>query len=516
MIEIVFFTSSRIKLEHAKYLCRNYDIQISGFREKTFRANYVEPRIYDRDKLIESSYQDALGRWKKAFHGAENRFFFIEDTSVVIDAFSAERETPGLDIKYWMNETDFATLNKQLKDAGNNRRTTVRSDLILHLPPALRRQAGGNNYLRFISTTSGHVVETEKQFDTNPMYPWLDNKTFNKWFVPDGCKLPVSMLSIAKADKFDFRAQAFQEMLSFLERLQIIQPRTALPVQVSFDFDSPLFIICGPSCAGKTTLAEYLSEQYGYYHIEASDFMYLSYYQRHGVASDWNIGDFAAQALQEKPEIVAEQILNNLQHGNKAPVIVTGFRSPDEVDWFSRNYSGKYSIEVVYVIADEEIRYSRSATRQRDGEAVNRDEFVKRDAQQEAMGLAKLKERFVSNRIENNGSLIDFFHDFEADFIKRAPQNLRKSTKSGGDKPAKLEELILQALADKWEGRNYFTTTEIAHLINQRYKENPKSKNNISRYFNQTYYPYYEIKLVDGKKKYRLSNTGYGKFRTLS
>jgi len=516
MIEIVFFTSSRIKLSHAKYLCRDYDLRISGFRQKTFRANYVEPRIYDRDKLIEASYCDALERWQKAYPGRDNKFFFIEDTSVIIGALSTEQEVPGLDIKYWMQEANFTSLDAQLKAVGNDRCVTVRSDLILHLPPELLKvDEDKKGYLHFTSSSLGTVVDSERVFDTNPMFPWLDNQTFNKWFVPTGCVDPISMLPISDADKYDFRAPAFREMLAFFEERQIIQRRTACLVQTSFDFDSPLFIICGSSCAGKTTLAEYLAERYGYYHIEASDFMYLSYYQRHGVASPMHIGDFAEQALREQPEIVAEQILRNICQGDERPVIITGFRSPAEVDWFSHHYAGKYTIEVIYVAADENVRYSRSLARRRDGEAENRDVFVRRDVQQAAMGLTEIERCFIFNRLENNGSLEEYFANFEACYIENSRQEFMEKEALGISLPTKLEDLILLALAKMWQGREYFTTTEIAHLINQLTEGKPKSKNNVSRYFNQTYHPYYEVKLVEGKKKYRLSSTGYGKSRII-
>lgn len=514
MIELVFFTSSRVKLAHARYLCRDYAVRVVGFREKTFGAPYVEPRIHDREQLIESSYQDALQRWQKAVSGSG--LFFIEDTSVTIDALSTERETPGLDVKYWMAETDFATLDAQLKASGNNRRATVRSDLVLHLPPEWVG-ADGKSYKCFTSMASGNVTEKELAFDTNPMYPWLDNRTFNKWFVPDGCAQPISVLPIAEADKHDFRAPAFREMLEFLESCQKISRRTEPEVQTSFGFDSRLFIVCGSSCAGKTTLAEYLADRYGYYHIEASDFMYLSYYQRHGVSPVTDIGDFAEQALRDQPEIVAEQVLQNIQQNKPVPVIVTGFRSPAEIEWFSDHYMGKYPVEVVYVIADQAIRYARSLIRQRDGEAADREAFVRRDVQQSAMGLAELEKCFASNRIENNGSLDSYFNSFEARYIQQ-PQKLDAENKLLPQAPlGRLEELILLALADKWQNREYFTTTEIAQLVNQYFnlEGKPKSKNNISRYFNQTFHPYYEIKLIDGKRKYRLSNTGYGKARIL-
>lgn len=516
MFEIVFFTSSRIKLAHAQYLCRNYSVQISAFREKTYGASYFEPRLDDRDTLLKESYKDALERWKKAYPGKDNKFFFIEDTSVIIEALSAERETPGLDVKYWMADTNFATLDAQLKALGNNRRATVRSDLILHITPDLRSSSGNKEYLCFTSMAHGSIVEKELVFDTNQMYPWLDNRTFNKWFVPEGCSQPISMLPIDEADKYDFRAPAFREMLAFLENHQKIYRRAEPAVQASFDFDSYLFIVCGPSCAGKTTLAEYLADHYGYYHIEASDFMYLSFYQRHGVSSMTNIGDFAEHALREQPKIVAEKILNNIQQNKSVPVIITGFRSPAELDWFYKHYSGKYSIEAVYVTADEDIRYSRSLTRKREGEAADREVFVRRDAQQAAMGLADMKKRLEANCIENNGSLEDYFTSFETRYIQKPRQLLLEEKAHVSASSGKLEESILLALAEKWKCREYFTTTEIAQLINQSLEDKPKSKNNVSRYFNQTFHPYYEIKLLGGKKKYRLSNTGYGKARILN
>ncbi|MBZ0243521.1 MAG: ATP-binding protein, partial [Bacteroidales bacterium] len=378
-----------------------------------------------------------------------------------------------------------------------------------------RSSTDGKRYLCFTSTATGSIVEKEWEFDTNSMYPWLDNRSFNKWFVPTGCSQPVSMLPIAEADKYDFRAPAFREMLVFLQEHQKIYPHAEFAVQTSFDFDCPLFIVCGPSCAGKTTLAEYLADHYGYYHIEASDFMYLSYYQRHGVSSIMNIGDFAEQALREQPEIVAEKILRNISLNKPVQVIITGFRSPMELEWFCHHYTGRNPIEVVYVTADEAVRYSRALLRQREGEAEDREVFIRRDIQQAAMGLEELETRLTSNNISNNGSLESFLNSFEARYGLKTCQHIKEDKSRGSAPSGKLEESILLALANKWQGREYFTTTEIAQLINQSLEDKPKSKNNVSRYFNQIFHPYYEIRLVNGRKKYRLSNTGYGKARIL-
>lgn len=513
MIELVFFTSSRIKLEHAKYLCRNYAVHVVGFREKTFGANYDEPRIYDRNELIKLSYQDALQRWNKSTN--RKGFFIIEDTSVIIDAFSKEHETPGLDIKYWIQEKDFQTLDAELKALGNNRHVTVRSDLVLHLPEEWKDQEE-KSYLQFTSSISGNVVEIEQIFETNAVYPWLDSKTFNKWFVPNDCQQPIGMLPIAEADQHDFRASAFKDMLEYLVQHQKIHANSDTAAQTSFDFDAKLFVICGPTCAGKTTLAEYLADRYGYWHIEASDFMRLSYYQRHGVSANLEIGEYAAQALKEKPEIVAEQIVDSMKQLETMPVIITGLRSPEELDWFSKNCSGNFAVEVVFVDAEQSIRYSRSVNRQREGESESNDEFLLRDIQQAEMGLAEFLIRYPDNIITNNATLRKYFDVFEQRYNKNLvkveidPKTAKNLKPSG-----QLEKEVLFVLAMHRECKRYFTTTEIAALINQNIDSKPKSKNNVSRYFNQSFHPYYEIKVIDGKRKYRISNTGYSQVRLL-
>jgi len=59
-----------------------------------------------------------------------------------------------------------------------------------------------------------------------------------------------------------------------------------------------------------------------------------------------------------------------------------------------------------------------------------------------------------------------------------------------------LEKAIFIVLAIEYRKNEsiYFTTTEMSHLINNTFIDFKKDKNNISRYFNQAYYPYYEIK----------------------
>lgn len=78
-----------------------------------------------------------------------------------------------------------------------------------------------------------------------------------------------------------------------------------------------------------------------------------------------------------------------------------------------------------------------------------------------------------------------------------------------------LQDAILLALLSVWqndESRRFYTTTEISVLISTVFKRiRPKHKDNVSRYFNQDFYAFYEISSSGtGTRIYRLSNTGYG------
>lgn len=522
MFELIFITSNNEKLAHSKYLARAFDIHIS--KQKNYGVGYKEPRIQDREQLIKQSIQDARERFSKTVSNSEERFFFIEDTSVIIEALSNDiYEVPGVDIKYWMQENSFQDIDKLLKSKGNNRSVIVRSDIILALPLKLQEKYD-TTYKVFTSSTRGEIVSKELDIRTQPLYPWLSHKTFNKWFIPDGENVPISTLNIEKADKHDFRKAAFNEMLDFLEKEEEIReknPKSTEKTGRQLAFFAPsIFIICGLSCAGKTTLANYVLSKYSYYHIEASDFMYLNYFERHGAKSTVEITSFASDVLKEDPGIVVNRILNHIKKLKSVPIMITGFRSPDEIDLFVKNYSGELVINSVFIEANQKIRYDRSIIRNREDSTGSFEDFSIKDNAQNEMGLNTIKELLEEATIINENSISEYFKEFETvygeslemseDWID--PSIYRKSTK-------KLEQAILKALLEKKEEDNYYTTTEISHLINElnEYKNTPKAKDNVSRYFNQNFHPYYEIlfdKELD-KLSYRLSNTGLSRAKWL-
>ena len=83
MLKLIFFTTNRVKLAHARYMAEGHPVIVESFRRKTFYASYTEPKIDSRDDLLERSYQSALEQAQSSGINPNKRFFFLEDTSVV-------------------------------------------------------------------------------------------------------------------------------------------------------------------------------------------------------------------------------------------------------------------------------------------------------------------------------------------------------------------------------------------------------------------------------------------------
>lgn len=515
MTDITFVTSNQTKLAHARFLCRNYHINILNYKKLYYGVGYEEPRIYDRKQLLTASFYDAAARWKKNVSGSDDRLFFIEDTSVKIDALSdTEIEVPGVDVKYWMREINFEKLDYELKSRGNNRKCSVTSHLILFLTEALKRKLGvSDDYKVFKSTAYGSVTENEYIFETNILYPWLDNKTFNKWFVPDGYAVPVSMLNILEADAGDFRKGAFDQMLTFLNDNDAIEYKQQTANQLSLQFyDS--FIVCGRTCSGKSTIGKFLVDEYGYYHIEASEFMTFKRLETHGAKSKVDKHRFAAKMLEAEPVFVVDKLIEYM-HKKKIydKFIITGFRTTNEINTFLEKYYAGGRMHLVFINTDSKERFRRWKLRQREVDDYTEERFNEIDAVQEGMGIGDVACMPDIIELSNNYEEKSFMcKDFHGKFLrnqKREPVAIKKNELATIN--ISLERSILISLAlecQKGDPRSY-TTTEIAHLINKYFKVAKRNKNNVSRYFNQSYYVYYEVKNENKKNRYMISPIGY-------
>lgn len=514
MTELTFVTSNQAKLAHARYLCRDYHVTILSYKKFYYGVGYDEPRIYDRKQLLTESFYDAAARWKKNVSGSEDRIFFIEDTSMKLDALSIEgNEVPGVNVKYWMRSTSFEKLDKELRENGNNRKCSVTSHLILFLTEDLKKKSGiSDDFKVFKSTAYGSVTEKEHSFDTNILYPWLDNKTFNKWFVPIGYNLPISMLDIANADAGDFRKDAFRQMLSFLKTYGAIEDKRESPDQLYLEFyDS--FIICGRSCSGKSTLGKYLVDNYGYYHIEASEFMTHKRLDTHGTRSKVDKHLFAAELLKAYPFFVVSRLVEYMHKNNIYDrFVITGFRTKDEIQDFLAKFHSERR-RLVFLNTSFEERYRRWMLRQREQDVYTKERFREIDMVQDGMGIGDVAAMQGMILLPNeNTEVAEIYKCFVKKFLKnQKKEHINIEKKSLEHVKISLERAILITLALEFrkDQSRWYTTTEIAHLVNNYFKLIRRSKNNVSRYFNQAFYVYYEVQYVNRKNRYRISPIGY-------
>jgi len=524
MLDLVFFTTNKTKINHFRYLARGLGISVKSFKELNYYASYDEPRIDDRQQLLYLSYISALKQWQKRQGKAEEAgsTFFFEDTSVMINALSTDKEFPGVNVKFWMRETTFENLDAQLKALGNDRRVTVRSDIVMHLPKrwkdALKME---EDYVWVYGTVSGTIVEKSEQIDLNLMYPWLDDKSFNRWFVPDGADGPISSLPIESADLFDFRSRAFEKMLDILRKLNFLHESNE---SKSFQLSLPkveevptVLVICGPSCAGKTTLASWLTDKYDIPHIEASDFMYRAFWERHGLGSNVKISDFAQLALKSQPDIVSSQIIAHIRRKNIHHAVVTGFRSPEEIECFNAELSSETRCEVVYLDAASSVRLDRAIKRNRDN--ISEEKFWRRESQEVEMGLEIIRDELADVKVFNDVELKVLFSIFKKNY--RVFLNIFQHASRRIRFDSNLEPLIIMSMVDFVNSGKWLTTTEITSAVNKKFDQK-KFKDNISRYFNQTYHPYYDARLrengLGGSKviEYMLSTTGISEAKLLA
>lgn len=514
MTDLTFVTSNQTKLAHARYLCRDYHVNILSYKKFYYGIGYDEPRIYDRKQLLTASFYDAAARWKRNVSGSEGRIFFIEDTSMRLEALSDdENEVPGVDVKYWMKSTNFEKLDAELKKHGNNRKCSVTSHIILFLTEDLKKKSGiYDDYKIFTSTAYGSVTEKEHSFDTNILYPWLDNKTFNKWFVPEGYDVPVSMLDIDCADTGDFRKDAFKEMLYFLKTYGAIEDKRQIPNQLSLEFyDS--YIICGRTCSGKSTLGKHLVDDYGYYHIEASEFMTHKRLDTHGTRSKVDKHLFAAEVLKTEPVFVVNRLIEYMHRNNiYERFVITGFRTKDEIqDFLVRFHSER--LRLVFVNTCFEERFRRWKLRQREQDVYTEERFRDIDRVQDGMGIGEVATMQGIIPLSNDTTEVtDIYKCFARKFLR----NQKKEHANIVNKELRyvkisLERAILITLALEFrkDQSRWYTTTEIAHLVNNYFKLIKRNKNNVSRYFNQAFYVYYEVQCVNRKNRYRISPIGY-------
>lgn len=405
---VYFYTSSIDKYFQARLVFDRHGLTVDYFKSKT--EPYDEDYAGTTADLLRKAISQITGRVGRG-HAV-----FVEDTSLRLEALSdSQSDYPGMRVKDWFASTTFEECDSALRAAGGDRTAVVKSDIALKIP-------GLDRPVLFHGETAGRVADGPPDFLVNPQYRWLTPKTFNGWFIPDGCDEPLGALPIDKALVHDFRVRAFGKLIDRLEEYAaaLNLPPTAYrrnrPLAKPSDAADSLFstpesnltpalLVVGRTCAGKTTFAEHASAQHGLKYIEASEIVRSLDVER-SPADDPQGFAYAMRALNQLGhDIVAREIVARYGGQLDGPFVVSGLRDVKELRYMRHLVP---RAKVVLVEASERTRFERHVQRARAGAGLTIGEFRARDGQQDAFGLLPIVEDLADIRVLNEGRIEEY------------------------------------------------------------------------------------------------------------
>ena len=404
----VFFHTSNI----SKYLQARAVFERAGLILQHFRATtdpYLEDYGGTKRQLLVRAVKEIAGRV------GTGSLFFVEDTSVRIEALSdGDNDVPGVAVKEWFASTTFETVDQLLRERGNDRRATVKSDIALHVP-------GLGFPVFFEGSISGVIAASPPQFEEDAKHPWLTPNTFNGWLIPEGADKRLGEMLFEESWYYDFRIRALEKLLTRLEEytgilnlhpqgyVRKVHPSITTQFQL---FTGPVLLIVGPTCAGKTTFGEWAKEQHDATHIEAS--AVLRMIRREQSEEDGDAFAFAHAFLsQNGPDIIARKIVQVYAGKFDKGVVITGFRTIEELEYIRDLYPWA---KVILVDASERTRFQRQLVRGRTPDCATMDDFRKVDDQQFLFGLLRVAEYLADVRVENEGTIADYHQQIDAVF----------------------------------------------------------------------------------------------------
>lgn len=160
-----------------------------------------------------------------------------------------------------------------------------------------------------------------------------------------------------------------------------------------------LVVICGRSCVGKTLAGKFLSAEFGLRHVEASEFM-REIWESEGRGC--SLDEFASSLLSNDPSRIPRAILERF---GSIPLIITGFRSPSEVQELM--LTGR-SVSVLFIHANIATRLKRSVVRGREGHQRTLLELRALDRTHDLMGLNELEKLSGDKVLYNDGTIENY------------------------------------------------------------------------------------------------------------
>jgi inosine/xanthosine triphosphate pyrophosphatase family protein/dephospho-CoA kinase len=404
LLNVYFYTSNADKLLQARLMFVRYGYKLRHFKGR--REPYEEDYSLETEQMLTRAIEQV-----NAEFGIRS-IFFVEDTSLRLEALSADSDYPGKRVKEWFSSTTFRELDDQLRANGGDRTAIVKSDIALYVPTL-------SHTIFFHGESAGLVATTPPNFSASAQYPWLTPNTFNGWFIPNGSPKRLGEMEFEESLNFDFRAKSLAALISRLEELNSainLNPHfyvvrktaaTSTTEQLVFrdllphdESPSQVLLVVGQKCAGKTTFSDHVA---GY--DEVMVFEASSVLRRIAMDAEEPVesADEAFRFLREHGlDCVAQTIAKYLERSEAKLNIVTGLRTIEEISLLFHRF---HNTRIVYIDSDSRTRFERHLRRARDQDVKTFNAFEKQDEQQAEFGVLRVPTEIATDIIRNDGTL---------------------------------------------------------------------------------------------------------------
>jgi dephospho-CoA kinase len=169
-------------------------------------------------------------------------------------------------------------------------------------------------------------------------------------------------------------------------------------------------IICivGPSCAGKTTSAEYIESETGAEYLEASDFVRSRYAE---CAFEGDIMEFVKEEFDEEGMgTFAYPICEQIEDSSSDLSVISGFRTRKEIE-IIRNEFG--SICVIGIYANSLLRYQRKLKRDNPKTGYTYQDFLQKDFTEYSFGIMETLTHQLDELIINESTFDELYQSVD-------------------------------------------------------------------------------------------------------
>ncbi|MFW5902763.1 MAG: AAA family ATPase [archaeon] len=164
--------------------------------------------------------------------------------------------------------------------------------------------------------------------------------------------------------------------------------------------------LTGTHRSGKDTVANYLKEKYNFKTLTFSDFLKKRLKKKGKEITKMNLSEEGDQLRKEKGRgALAEEIYEEIKKNNWEKIALSGFMSPEEVEYIKRKTD---DFNLVKVTAKSEERFKRRS----ESEPDNLEEFLQRDKKDEKKGVKEVMET-ADYEVKNNSSKQDLYEKID-------------------------------------------------------------------------------------------------------